>query len=242
MPIRHLCFLITSQPLRLHRSGSHTWLHPDYILPPASLIWLFTGQEAISTGWKNMSQLIGKHGLEQKQAMEASLTPRHPSIVSWKTDIWDYPSVRYGLSCYCFSKPVSLKNYGLLCSYSSSSDSFNPCLSEKGECRLSWKIFKKKKAAKYLGQRNPARLWVVTENLANSSVAQMLLCILLHTPWSDGMQSASLSPVVLVSHMLDSESEDPAATMREQMSRPSLSQVVTIINVWSNLSKWMSKS
>lgn len=28
-----------------------------------------------------MSQLIGKHGLEQKQAMKTSMTLRHPSIV-----------------------------------------------------------------------------------------------------------------------------------------------------------------
>lgn len=81
MPIRHLWLLITSQPLGLRCSGSHTWLHPDYILPLASLIWLFMGQPALSVTWQNVSQLIGKHGLEQKHAMKTSMTPRHPSIV-----------------------------------------------------------------------------------------------------------------------------------------------------------------
>lgn len=81
MPIRHLWLLITSQPHGLQCSGSHTWLHPDYILPLASLIWLFMGQAALSIGSQNMSQMIGKHGLEQKQAMKTSMTPRHPAIV-----------------------------------------------------------------------------------------------------------------------------------------------------------------
>lgn len=66
MPIRHLWLLITSQPLGLRCSGGHTWLRPDYILPPAGLIWLFMGQAVLSTDWQNMSQLIEKHGLAQR--------------------------------------------------------------------------------------------------------------------------------------------------------------------------------
>lgn len=62
MPIRHLWLLITCQPLGLRSSGSHTWLHPDYILPPARFVWLFMGRAAllwstksVATYWKRMS-------------------------------------------------------------------------------------------------------------------------------------------------------------------------------------------
>lgn len=46
-------------------------------------------------------------------------------------------------------------------------------------------------------------------------------------------------------HSLDRESKKPAAIIREQMSntpQPSLSQVVTIINVWLDLSKWKPRA
>lgn len=49
------------------------------------------------------------------------------------------------------------------------------------------------KAVKYLGQRNQARFLVAAENLAITSMAQILLCIRLETSQSDGMQSVSLS-------------------------------------------------
>lgn len=62
MPIRHLWLLITCQPLGLRSSGSHTWLHPDYILAPARFVWLFMGQvlllpstKSAATDWKRMS-------------------------------------------------------------------------------------------------------------------------------------------------------------------------------------------
>lgn len=47
MPIRHLWLLITSQLLGLRSSGSHTWLHRDYTLPPARFVWLFMGRAAL---------------------------------------------------------------------------------------------------------------------------------------------------------------------------------------------------
>lgn len=112
MPIRHLWLLITSQPLGLLCSGSHTWLHPDYILPLASLIWLFMGQAALSIGSQNVSQLIGKHGLEQKQAMKTSMTQRHPTIVFQRQTL----GITIVLDMVCkirgmlFQKPTSLKS------------------------------------------------------------------------------------------------------------------------------------
>lgn len=104
-PIRHLWLLITSQPLGLRCSGSHTWLHPDYILPPASLIWLFMGRAALSVGCQNMPRLIEKHGLEQKKRKnkhrKKNMTPRHRCIVlsNWTFKI--YYSVKYG--CFCWA-------------------------------------------------------------------------------------------------------------------------------------------
>lgn len=63
MPIRHLWLLITCQPLGLRSSGSHTWLHPDYILPPARFIWLFMVRAVLlqstksnATDWKRVSR------------------------------------------------------------------------------------------------------------------------------------------------------------------------------------------
>lgn len=53
MPIRHLWLLITCQPLGLCSSGSYTWLHPDYILPPARFVWLFMGQVALFPSTKS---------------------------------------------------------------------------------------------------------------------------------------------------------------------------------------------
>lgn len=71
----------------------------------------------------------------------------------------------------------------------------------------------------------------------------MLLCILL-----DLMECNLLRCLLwylLGAQSLDSESKDPVAIIREQMSNnlpPSLSQVVTIINVWLDLSKWMARA
>lgn len=76
VPIRHLWFVITCQPLRLRRSGSHTWLHLDYILPPARLIWLFMDKRLSRKAEPNLSQLLGKHGLGQKQAAKPSVSRR----------------------------------------------------------------------------------------------------------------------------------------------------------------------
>lgn len=84
MPIRHLWLLITSQPLGLHCSGSHTWLHPDYILPLASLIWLFMGQAALSIGWQNMSQLIGNMVLNKNKHWKQAWPRGIPVLFSWR--------------------------------------------------------------------------------------------------------------------------------------------------------------
>lgn len=84
MPIRHLWLLITSQPLGLHCSGRHTWLHPDYILPLASLIWLFMGQTALSIGWQNMSQLIGNMVLNKNKHWKQAWPRGILVLFSWR--------------------------------------------------------------------------------------------------------------------------------------------------------------
>lgn len=73
MPIRQLWLLITCPPLGLHASGSHTWLHPDYILPPARFIWLFMGRAALLWSHQKVLPLIEKGWAEVFQNLD--LTP-----------------------------------------------------------------------------------------------------------------------------------------------------------------------
>lgn len=60
MPIRQLWLLITYPPLGLRSSGSHTWLHPDYILPPARFVWLFMGRVVLRRSRQKVLQLTEK--------------------------------------------------------------------------------------------------------------------------------------------------------------------------------------
>lgn len=121
MPIRHLCLLITSQTLGLHCSGSHTWLHPDYILPQASLIWLFMGQAVLSIGWQNVTT-DWKTLSWTKTSNEYKHHPEAPQYCFFEDRHLRLPySVRYGLQnkmtgCFFFSPFFTLKSYLQLCS------------------------------------------------------------------------------------------------------------------------------
>lgn len=81
MPIRQLCLLITCPPLGPRASGSHTWLHPDYILPPARFIWLFMGRAALRWSHQKVSPLIEKGWAEVFQNLD--LTPLTMVNFTW---------------------------------------------------------------------------------------------------------------------------------------------------------------
>lgn len=175
VPIRHLWLLITSQPLGLHRSGSHTWLHLDYILPLASLIWLFMGQAALSKGWPNLSQLLGKHALKQKQVMKPSMTSRHVSAVFQSIQRWTF-EISLVLDIFakshmtgCFSSSHSVWTVSSNSAHTTQHWAHPACAS-RGGIEAILKILKKEKALKLLniwvteimpGSHWPQKTWQI---------------------------------------------------------------------------------
>lgn len=79
MPIRHLWLLITCQPLGLRSSGSHTWLHSDYILPPDRFVWLFMDRAALLPSTKSTATDL---------KMVSQCSKPKPRFYDFKHNIW----------------------------------------------------------------------------------------------------------------------------------------------------------